>query len=155
MGAYHSSMFGRGGQVKLFDVAGIRIGVDLGWFLCLFLVIIWLSPSFRVALGGSDGTAYVTTVASALLFFGSLVVHELGHAFAARRCGIAVQSIQLFLFGGLTQMSRDSRTAREEFEIAAAGPLATLAMVLLFGGLALAIVGPNHLWHAFALDGQV
>ena len=86
-GPYHCSMFGRGGQIKLFDVFGIRVGVDLGWFLSLFLVIIWLSPSFRVALGGSDTTAYATTVISALLFFGSLVVHELGHALVARRAG--------------------------------------------------------------------
>ncbi len=148
-------MFGRGGQVRLFDVAGIRIGVDVGWFLCLFLVIIWLSPSFRVALGGSEGTAYATTVISALLFFASLIIHELGHAFMARRQGIAVRSIQLFLFGGLTQMSRDSRTAGEELKIAAAGPLATLGLVILFGGLDLALVGPDHLWHAFLLDGRV
>ncbi|HSO99078.1 MAG TPA: site-2 protease family protein [Solirubrobacteraceae bacterium] len=148
-------MFGRGGQIKLFDVSGIRVGVDLGWFLSLFVVIIWLSPSFRIALGGSDGPAYATTVISALLFFGSLVVHELGHALAARRQGIAVRSIQLFLFGGLTQMSRDTRTPGEELKVAAAGPLATLGVVVLFGVIDLALVGPHRLWHAFLLDGHV
>ena len=78
--------------------------MDAGWFLTLFLVIFWLSPSFRSALHSSDGVAYLTTVVSALLFFVSLIVHELGHALAARRQGIEVRRIELFLFGGLTQM---------------------------------------------------
>ena len=71
-------MLRRPGSIKLMDVFGIRIGVDRGWFLILFLVILWLSPSFRSALDSSDGVAYLTTVISALLFFGSLIVHELG-----------------------------------------------------------------------------
>ncbi len=82
-------------------------------------------------------------------------MHELGHAFAARRQGIEVKSIQLFLFGGLTQMGRDTRSPGEEFKVSAAGPLATLGMVLVFLIVDLAIVGPNRLWHAFLLDGEV
>jgi Zn-dependent protease len=144
-------MLRRPGSIKLLDVAGIRIGADLGWFLTLFLVILWLSPSFRLALGSSDGVAYLTTVISALLFFGSLIVHELGHALVARRQGIEVKHIQLFLFGGLTQMSREARTPGEEFKIAAAGPLATLGMVILFAAIDLAIVGPGLLWDAIRL----
>ena len=62
---------------------------------------------------------------TALLLFGSLIVHELGHALVARRHGIEVQRIDLFLFGGLTQMSRDAATPGEEFKVAAAGPAAT------------------------------
>ena len=137
------------------DVFGIRIGVDAGWFLTLFLVILWLSPSFRNALGSSDGVAYLTTVISALLFFGSLIVHELGHAIAARRQGIEVKSIQLFLFGGLTQMSRDARSPGEEFKIAAAGPFATFLMVVVFLVIDLAIVGPSLLWNAVLLTPNV
>ena len=148
-------MFRRPGSIKLMDVLGIRIGVDPGWFLMLFLVILWLSPSFRGTLHGSDGQAYLTTVVSALLFFGSLIVHELGHALMARRQGIEVKSIQLFLFGGLTQMGRDTRSPGEEFKVSVAGPLATLAMVVVFLVVDLAIVGPHRLWHAFLLDGQV
>jgi Zn-dependent protease len=137
------------------DVFGIRIGVDAGWFLTLFIVILWLSPSFRNALGSSDGVAYLTTVISALLFFGSLIVHELGHAIVARRQGIEVKSIQLFLFGGLTQMSRDARSPGEEFKIAAAGPFATFLMVILFLVIDLAIVGPSLLWDALVLTPNV
>ena len=60
-------MFRRTGSIKLMDVAGIRIGVDVGWLLTLFIVIIYLSPSFRATLHSSDGVAYLTTVVSALL----------------------------------------------------------------------------------------
>ncbi len=148
-------MFRRTGSIKLMDVAGIRIGVDLGWLLTLFIVIIYLSPSFRATLHSSDGVAYLTTVVSALLFFFSLIVHELGHAIVARRQGIEVKNIQLFLFGGLTQMSRDANTPGEEFKIAAAGPAATALMVVVFAAIDLAIVGPHRLWHAFLLDSDI
>jgi Zn-dependent protease len=145
----------RPGSIKLMDVFGIRIGVDVGWFLTLFLVILWLSPSFRNALGSSDGVAYLTTVISALLFFGSLIVHELGHAIVARRQGIEVKTIQLFLFGGLTQMSRDARSPGEEFKVAAAGPFATFLMVIVFLVIDLAIVGPSLLWDAVVLTPNI
>jgi Zn-dependent protease len=148
-------MLRRPGSIKLLDVFGIRIGVDAGWFLTLFIVILWLSPSFRVTLHSSDGVAYLTTVISALLFFGSLVVHELGHAIVARRQGIQVRDIQLFLFGGLTKMSRDANSPGEEFKVAAAGPAATLLMVVVFLVIDLAIVGPHRLWHAFLLDSDI
>jgi Zn-dependent protease len=148
-------MLRRRGSIKLLDVFGIRIGADASWFLILFLMIIWLSPSFRSALHSSDGMAYLTTVVTVLLFFGSLVFHELGHAFAARRQGIEVKRIELFLFGGLTQMSRDAASPAEEFKVAAAGPLATFCFVLVCLGLDMAIVGPDRLVHAVKLDGKV
>jgi Zn-dependent protease len=96
----------------------------------------------------------LVTVISALLFFASIVVHEFGHALTARHRGIEVRQIQLFLFGGMTQM-REARSPSEELTIAAAGPLATLGLVLLFAAIDLAIVGPDRLWHAFWLDGKV
>jgi Zn-dependent protease len=148
-------MLRRPGSIKLFDVFGIRIGVDGTWFVILFLLIFWLSGSFRDALHSSDGVAYLTTVVTVLLFFGSLVLHELGHAIAARRQGIEVKRIELFLFGGLTQMSRDAATPGEEFKIAAAGPAGTLLFVLLCLAVDLALVGPHRLIHAVELDGTV
>jgi Zn-dependent protease len=99
--------------------------------------------------------AYLTTVATVLLFFASLILHEFGHAVAARRQGIKVTRIELFLFGGLTEMSRDALTPGEDFKVAAAGPLATFLVVLLCLGVDLAIVGPHRLIHAVELDGTV
>jgi len=148
-------MFGRTRSIKLMSVAGIRIGVDGTWFAMLFLLIFLLSGSFRSALHSSDDVAYLTTVVTVLLFFGSLIVHELGHAIVARREGITVQRIELFLFGGTTYMSRDSQTPGEEFRIAAAGPLGTLLFVAICVGVDLALVGPHRLVHAVRLDGTV
>ena len=137
------------------DLFGIRIGVGSTWFLILFLMIFWLSGSFHQALHSSDGVAYLTTVITVLVLFASLIIHELGHALVARRQGINVERIELFLFGGFTQMSRDAMSPGEDFKIAAAGPLATFCFVILCLVLDLAIVGPHRLIHAAALDGTV
>ena len=148
-------MWRRPTSIKLMDLFGFRIGVDRSWFLILFLLIFLLSGQFRQALHSSDGVAYLTTVITVLILFGSLILHELGHALVARREGITVRRIDLFLFGGLTEMSRDAATPGEDFRIAAAGPLATFGFVLLCLAVDLAIVGPHRLVHAAELDGTV
>jgi Zn-dependent protease len=148
-------MFRRPGSIKLMDIFGIRIGVDGSWFLILFLMIFWLSPSFRSELQSSDGTAYLTTVVTVLLFFVSLIMHELGHALVARREGIEIRRINLFMFGGFAEMSRDARTPAEEFKIAAAGPFVTFCFALLCLGLDLVIVGPHRLEDAALLRATV
>lgn len=150
-------MPGRGGTIKLFTVFGIRIGVDLSWFLILFLAIFWLSQSFRNVLASSDTTAFATAVVTALLFFGSLVLHELGHAWAARRAGIRVPQIDLWLLGGMARMERDSRTPGEEFRISAAGPLVSLLLAAACFGLGVAFEGYGSFTDAATLrtTGQV
>ncbi|HUA71710.1 MAG TPA: site-2 protease family protein, partial [Solirubrobacteraceae bacterium] len=148
-------MWRRPSSIKLMDLFGFRIGVDRSWFLILFLVIFLLSGEFRQALHSSDAVAYLTTVVTVLVLFGSLIVHELGHALVARREGITVRRIDLFLFGGLTEMSRDAATPAEDFKIAAAGPAATFGFVLLCLAVDLAIVGPHRLIHAAELDSTV
>jgi Zn-dependent protease len=148
-------MLRRSSSIKVVDLFGIRIGVDATWFIFLFLIIFWLSGYFRTALNSSDTVAYATTVATVLLFFLSLIVHELGHAVVARRLGIGVQRIELFLFGGVTHMDRDTATPSEELKVAIAGPAASAGFVLLCAAVDLAIVGPHRLLHAIALDGSV
>jgi Zn-dependent protease len=145
----------RPGSIKLMDLFGIRIGVDPSWFLILFLLIFWLSPNFRSVLHSSEVAAYVTTVVTVLLFFVSLIWHELGHALAARRQGIEIRRIDLFLFGGLAQMSRDTRSPGEEFKVAAAGPLATFCFVVLCLIVDLLIVGPHRLVDAARLSESI
>jgi Zn-dependent protease len=125
-------MFGGGGSMQLARVFGIRIGASPGWFLFLFLMIWWLSDQFALTLpDASNTTTYVTAVAGALLFFLSIALHELGHAVVARRNGIDVLGIDLWVFGGLAKLSRDSRSPGEEFRIAAAGPAVTLLITVL------------------------
>src|SRR3954470_22022825 len=112
----------RTSSFRLFDVLGIRVGVDASWFVVLFVVIFLLSTDFRRELRTSDGVAYGTAVAAALLFFGSIVLHELGPAPAGRRMGLAPPSIGVCFCGGRARPPRPPRTPGEEFKMAAAGP---------------------------------
>ena len=122
------------GNYTLFKIRGIPIGVDWSWFFVLFLIIWLLSDSFRTQLGSSQDSVepYVFAVISAFLFFGSILLHELGHAVEARRHGIGTTHITLWMFGGIAALERDSRTAGEEFKVAAAGP-AVSALIAAFG----------------------
>ncbi|HEV2752520.1 MAG TPA: site-2 protease family protein [Solirubrobacteraceae bacterium] len=133
-------MFG-GGSIQLVRLFGIRIGVNPSWFIVLFLLIYLLSERFRVQLGGSEVQAYTVAVISALLFFVSLVLHELGHAVVAKRNGIGISGIDLWLLGGLAKMTRDTQTPGEEFRVAAAGPAVTLLVALACAGASVLAAG--------------
>jgi Zn-dependent protease len=141
-----------GGSIQLARVFGIRIGVDVSWFFVLFFFIFILSGDFRATLNSSDGVAYMTAVASALLFFVSLILHELGHALVARRQGIAIAGIDLWFFGGVAKMSRDTDSPGAEFKVAVAGPLVTLAIVAICSGAGVLLGGAHDFKAAVALD---
>src|SRR5919198_5794268 len=111
-----------GRSIQLARVFGVRIGVDPSWFVVLFLVIWSLSGSFKNVYPGEDTKAFVLATVAALLFFASVVLHELGHAVVAMRNGISIAGIDLWLFGGVARMKGETRTAGQEFRIAAAGP---------------------------------
>lgn len=119
------------GSIQLARLFGIRIGASPSWFIVLFFMIYELSGLFDDALTGSANTAYAIAVAGALLFFVSLVLHELGHAIVARRNGIRVTRIDLWFFGGLARLTREPRSPGEDFRISAAGPAVTLAIFAL------------------------
>ena len=124
-----------GRSIQLARVFGIRIGVDPSWFLVLFLFIWWLSDWYKELFPTDDTKAFALATASALLFFLSVLLHELGHALEARRSGIGIAGIDLWLFGGLARMKGDTRTPGQEFRIAAAGPAVTLLIAALCFGL--------------------
>ncbi len=124
-------MFGER-SIKLFDLFGIRVGANPSWFIFLFLMIYWLSGYFGdILIGSSNTLAFGIAIAATVLFFLSLLLHELGHALAARREGISTSGIDLWLFGGVAKLSRDSKSPGEEFKVAAAGPAVTALIVLL------------------------
>jgi Zn-dependent protease len=135
-----------GSSITLFHVRGIRIAVDWSWFLVLFLVIFWLSQFYGDVLGesGSASAPFALAVLSALGFFGSIVLHELGHAMVALRNGIGISSIQLWIFGGVARMDRESDSPSTEFKVAIAGPLVTLAIVVVLMAIGLAAAGPDE-----------
>ena len=132
-----------GGGVTLFRIRGIRIAVDYSWFIVLFLIIFWLSGFYKDVLNEPQGstTPYLLAVASATLFFASILLHELGHAFVARRHNIGVSGITLWMFGGFARLEKDSDTPGTEFKIAIAGPLVTAAIVVACFGAGLLIAG--------------
>jgi Zn-dependent protease len=139
------------GSVQLARLFGIRIGASASWFVVLFLMIYYLSGVFDDSLQGySNDTAYIVAVAGALLFFFSLILHELGHALVARRNGIGVSSIDLWFFGGLAKLTREPRTPGEDFRISAAGPAVTAVVLAACIGALLAL-GIEDLGNAITL----
>src|SRR4051794_383714 len=138
-------MLGTGGSLQLARVLGIRVGVNASWFVALFLFIYLFQGNFEKILGGSSTQAFAVAVAAALLFFASILLHEFGHALAARREGIEVTGIELFLFGGGVKMSRDTDTPGSEVRVAGAGPPGAPALAGGGGGPATLLGGGGGL----------
>jgi Zn-dependent protease len=145
-----------GGGITLFRVHGIRIAVDYSWFVVLFLIIFWLSGFYRDVLNEpeNDTSAYLLAVASAALFFGSILLHELGHAVVAIRHGIGVPAITLWMFGGVARLGKDSDTPGTEFKIAVAGPLVTAAIVIVCVVVGLLLAGGDEFRNAALTEGD-
>ena len=115
-------------------VGTTRIVVDPTW-LFIFALVVWslatgYFPSLYPDL--SEAEAWLMGVVAGLLLFGSVLVHELSHALLARRAGIPVPRIRLFLFGGVSEMAAEPRDPSLELRIAAAGPLTSLGLAALF-----------------------
>jgi Zn-dependent protease len=138
-------MFG-GGSITLFHVRGIRIAVDWSWFFVLFLVIFWLAQFYGDVLGESSSSTapFALALLSAVGFFGSIVLHELGHAMVALRNGIGILNIQLWIFGGVARMDRESDSPGVEFRVAMAGPLVTFAIVVVLTAIGLFAAGEEE-----------
>src|ERR687894_689210 len=139
-------------SLPLLRLFGIRVGVNPSWFLILFVVIFVLWDSLSETLDASSTTVYVVAVVAAGSFFASILAHEFGHALAARREGIQVEGIDLFLFGGVMKMSRDTDSPGAEFRVAAAGPLVTLLLMVLAAGAAVLLAGGDSFWDAARLS---
>ena len=140
-----------GSSIRLATIFGIRVGVNVSWFLILFLAIFWLQGPFADELG-DDQQGFIVAVLTAFGFFGSILLHELGHAVAARREGIEVSGIDLFFFGGMMKMSRETTTPGQEFRVAVAGPLVTLLIIVVGAIAAMALLGADGFWDAARLE---
>jgi Zn-dependent protease len=149
---HHETHVLGGGSLQLARILGIRVGIHLSWFAVLFLAIIWLQQDFADVLGDST-QGFVAAALASLLFFASILAHELGHALVARREGIEVVGIELFFFGGLMQMSRDAATPGQEFRISAAGPAVNVLIALVFGGVGVVSEGFGGFFDTARLSG--
>ena len=127
-------------SIKLGKILGIPIGVNYSWIFVFVLFIYLLAQQFSQNHLGWDGpqiwgTALITTV----LFFLSVLVHEMSHSLVAVRKGIPVIGITLFVFGGVSQLSHEARRPMTEFLIAVVGPLTSILLAVLFAGLKFAL----------------
>jgi Zn-dependent protease len=129
--------------IRIGRILGIRVSLHVSWFLILALVALGSSRAYAEADPGlSSPTLAAMGVATALLFFACLLGHELGHALLARRLGVPVRGITLFLLGGLSEIGEEIRAPGNEFAIAVAGPLVSAALGGVFLLLAYATEGP-------------
>jgi Zn-dependent protease len=142
-----------GSSIQIARVFGIRIGVDLSWFLVLFLIIYWLTDYYEDAAVGSN--AFLLATISALLFFLSIVLHELGHAVVAIRNGIPILGIDLWLFGGVAKLERDTDSPGVEFRVAIAGPLVTLLLAALCFAAGALVSSPEEVLEGATYDTDV
>lgn len=122
-------------SVTVLRVRGIAIGIHWNWLL-VFGIVVWsLARSlFPATYPGLDGSTYVAmAVVAALLFFGSILLHELGHALRAQREGIPIRRITLWLLGGVAHLEQLPPSPEAEFRVAIVGPATTAALAAAFG----------------------
>src|SRR5436190_4804293 len=118
-------------SIKLGRIFGIQIGLHYSWFIIAFLIVFSLAGRFSAENPQwGPGVIWVLAAATAVLFFASIVAHELSHAAVAIRRGMPVRSITLFALGGVANVEQESADAKSEFWMAVAGPAASVAIGL-------------------------
>jgi Zn-dependent protease/CBS domain-containing protein len=128
------------GNISLGRIGGVEVRINWSW-LVIFALIVWtladgVFPSTNPGLSGN--THLAMAIVAALLFVVSILLHELGHAWEARREGLEVDGITLWLFGGVSQFKGGFPSAGAEFRIAIAGPLVSLVLGVVFVLIAIA-----------------
>lgn len=127
-----------GRSIRIARIAGIPIGIS-PWWLAILALITWsLGAAYfpEVVHQIAPATSYALGFASALLLFASILAHEFGHALVARRCGIEVEEIDLWLLGGVSRMRSEAHAPEDELRYALAGPAVTAVVALGFGTVA-------------------
>jgi Zn-dependent protease/CBS domain-containing protein len=121
--------------LRLVRILGFEIRIDFSWFILFFLLLWTFSVGVfpREAPGLARDAYLIMGAAGALLFFSSLIAHELSHSLVARRKGIPVEGITLFVFGGMAHTRLEAESPGDEFQIAVVGPLTSLAAAAVFG----------------------
>jgi Zn-dependent protease/CBS domain-containing protein len=140
------SVSSRTDHIQIARVIGIPIYLHFSWLIIFGLIVWTLSTGyFPAQYPDLPASSYwAKGLVASLLFFVSILVHELGHAVVALRHGVRTRSITLFIFGGVALLEKDPRDGRAEFWMAAAGPLVSLTLAgLFYAGATLPFVGPS------------
>lgn len=148
-----------GSSFRIGRISGITISVDYSWFIIFGLIVYLLARGYfpQVAPNIHAGWYWLYSVFTSLFFFGSVVAHEMSHALVARKRGISIRNITLFIFGGVAQMEDEPDTPGDEFRMAIAGPLASVGIAVLFFAVAwvTGIMGSRMMFYAFAYLGFI
>jgi len=124
------------GSIRFGKIFGIPIEVNASWVLIFLLLTYVLAQEFESArLGWPVAQRWSVAIATVVLFFLSVLAHELSHSVVARRKGIPVQSITLFIFGGVSRLAQEPDRPMTEFTVAGVGPLSSIMLAAIFGGL--------------------
>jgi Zn-dependent protease/predicted transcriptional regulator len=138
--------------IRLIKIAGVQIDIDYSW-LFVFALVLWSLAAgyFPQAYPGHPQSAYwIVGFVATLLFFSSVLFHELCHAMMGNRLGENVDRITLFIFGGMAHLTGEPKSAVDEFKIAAVGPLSSLVLGFFFWivASAMALSAASSLWTA-------
>jgi len=138
-------------------LAGVPIGIQPLWLLIVAFITFALGHDYFPAEdpGLSSSAAYALGLASALGLFAGIVLHELGHAIVARRRGVQVDEIDLWLLGGVSRLRGEAKRPQDELAFALAGPAVTAVLLVLFGALRLGLGNVVPAWGRALLDYQV
>jgi len=133
------------GSFRIGKIAGIDIDINVSWIIILVLLTVSLATGWFPQLypGWSTATYWVVGLISALLLFVSVLLHELAHSFVARRRGLPVKNITLFIFGGVSNIEREPTSPGVEFQMAFVGPLTSLLIGAVCFLLQLPLRGSN------------
>jgi len=125
------------GSLKIGKIFGIPIWINYTWLIIFAFITIVLSMDFfpRYGTNWSQVIYWALGISTSILFFASLLVHELAHSYVCVKKGIPVKSITLFIFGGVARISKEAEKPTSELMMAAAGPLASVALSALFLGI--------------------
>jgi Zn-dependent protease/predicted transcriptional regulator len=123
-------------QIKLGRIFGIEIGLHFTWILIALLIVFSLVANFRETNPQWGNRAvFMTALATGVLFFATIIAHELAHSLVAKSRGLPVKSITLFALGGVSQLEKDAEDAKTEFLVAIVGPITSF----IIGAILLAI----------------
>ena len=124
-----------GASLRLGRILGIPVEINASWLVVFLLLTFVLVQEFGEAnLNWPVAQRWIVAIGLVLLFFISVLTHELSHSVLARHKGIPVQGITLFIFGGVSRLGRQPDRPMTEFSVAVVGPLTSLLLAAVFGG---------------------
>src|SRR5262249_48703156 len=127
-------------QIKLGRIFGVQIGLNYSWIIIALLIAFSLAANFSHANPDwSRGVIWTCAIITAILFFFSIVLHELSHAVVAKSRGLPVSSITLFALGGVTKIEKDSADPKTEFWMGIVGPITSLVIGIICLAMAAAL----------------